>query len=378
MEGMARVRERLGAAEGVTEVRARADFMALEKEWDALADEVAPGQPFHRHAFIRVWLDNFAPGADVRVVLQRDAHGQLTAALPLVRQRSRLYGVPVRELSAAGNEHSCRFDLLAKDPGLAAPAILSHLLATRDWDVLRLVDVPERGAAWRLHASAEARGLPHGTWESLLSPTIFLASSWEEFQGRISSKFRANVRRRRRKLEERGAVTYERYTGGPELAARLEEGFALEASGWKGERGSAMGQSPQTRGFYTELAREAAARGELVLSFLRLDGRAVAFHFALARERRYFLLKPGYDETLGECSPGQLLMEEVLKDCTARGDLEFDFLGPDMSWKRDWTDTARRHTWLYIFREGAFGRALAATKFKVAPLAKEALASWKR
>lgn len=376
MEAVARRLEKRGA--GIEELRSRTAFMALEREWDELAEAVAPGQPFYRHAFIRVWLDNFAPRANVRVLVERDGAGQLTAVLPLVHRRTSFYGVPVQELAAAGNAHSCRFELLARDPSLAAPAMMSHLVAQKDWDLLRLIDVPERGAAWHLLESAQARGLPHGTWDSLLSPTIPLTDTWEAFQGTLSSKFRANLRRRRRKLEERGEVTFERFTRGPELLHKLEEGFALEASGWKGARGSAMGQDPATRGFYMELAREAAADGSLVLAFLRLNGRAVGFHFALARGGRYFLLKPGYDEALSECSPGQLLMEEVLKDCIARGFREFDFLGPDMVWKRDWTSAARQHTWLYVFRDGVRGRALHAAKFKLIPVAKETVAKWKR
>ncbi|HSP79034.1 MAG TPA: GNAT family N-acetyltransferase, partial [Myxococcaceae bacterium] len=194
----------------------------------------------------------------------------------------------------------------------------------------------------------------------------------------LSSRFKANCRRRRRKLEERGRVEVERVEGGLELEARLEEGFSLEASGWKGRRGTAMAQDGRTRGFYSELAREAGYAGRLALYFLRLDGRAVAFQYGLCHGGRYFLLKPGYDESLGECSPGQLLMEEVLRDCIARGLREFDFLGPDMVWKRDWTDRVRRHSWLYVFNDTAFGRALCAAKFRWGPRAREVVTRWTR
>jgi CelD/BcsL family acetyltransferase involved in cellulose biosynthesis len=173
-------------------------------------------------------------------------------------------------------------------------------------------------------------------------------------------------------------VTFQRVAGGLDLEGTLEEGLLLEQSGWKGQRGTAMAQDAKTRGFYTELARDAAYKGKLALYFLRLDGRAVAFQYGLEHAGRYFLLKPGYDEGLKECSPGQLLMEEVLADCLDRGLTEFDFLGPDMVWKRDWTDHVRRHTWLYVFNDTAFGRALCAAKFRWLPAAKEVVARWKR
>ncbi len=301
----------LDIAPRVQEVTDRAGFMALESEWNTLV-ETTSNELFYRHEFLRIWWDNFAPGARLRVLTLRDADGTLTAALPLWEERTALYGMPVRQLSALANSHSCRFDLVAREPDAAARAFLAHLRHTGGWDVLRLMDVPEGGAAWRLHAVAREAGLPVGEWESLVSPYIPLPASRDAYLGSLQSKFKANCRRRRRKLEEKGRVTFERVDGG------------LEHGG------------------------------------------------------RYFLLKPGYDESLRECSPGQLLMEEVVGACIDKGLHEFDFLGPDMVWKRDWTDKARRHTWLYVFNDSALGRALCSAKFRWGPAVKEVVARWKR
>lgn len=361
----------------VTEVNDRAEFAALEAEWNALVARTGE-QLFYRHEFIRVWIDNFAAGARLRILTARDPSGALVAALPLVEERVRIYGVKVRQLSAAANPHSCRFDLIAEDPERAAAALLDHLEADPSWDVLKLTDVPEGGRAFALLERAQKAGAPTGTWLSLQSPYIPLPETFEALAGRLQAKFKANVRRRRKKLEEKGKVTFEKVTSGAALDARLEEGFDLEQSGWKGHNGTAMGQHRSTRGFYTELARTAANLGALSLYYLRLDGRAVAFHYGLTFAGRYLLLKPGYDEALKECSPGQLLMEEVLKDLSGSGLQEFDFLGPDMVWKRDWTDRVRAHTWLFIFRRTWKGRLLRAAKFQWVPAVKEAVARWKR
>jgi CelD/BcsL family acetyltransferase involved in cellulose biosynthesis len=162
-------------------------------------------------------------------------------------------------------------------------------------------------------------------------------------------------------------VELERVARGEGLEARLEEGFELERRGWKGRRGTAIAQDRVVRGFYTALARTAAERGQLALHFLRLDGRAIAFHYALEHGGRYLLLKPAYDEGLRELSPGQLLTWEVFRSCIARGLTEFDFLGPDMPWKRDWASVTRRHTWLWIFRPTVAGRLAWAAKFRWVP-----------
>jgi CelD/BcsL family acetyltransferase involved in cellulose biosynthesis len=361
----------------VTEVHDRAQFARLEREWDALV--AATGAPvFLRHAFLRIWIDNFAPGRRLRVLVARDGAGELVAALPLMQERLFLCGVPVRALVSTANAHSCRFDALARDGAAAGRAFAAHLSADPGWDVLRMTDVPEGGNAWRVYEALRRAGHPVGTWESLQSPYVPLPRAWEQLAAGLRSKLKANLRRRRKKLAERGEVTFERCAGGIALDARLEEGFALEASGWKGARGTAMAQSPRTRGFYTELARWAQGEGLLSLLFLRAGGRAVAFHYALAGGGRCWLLKPAYDEALGECSPGQLLVEEALKDCIGRGLNEFDFLGPRMTWKEDWTDRVRVHTWLFAFRDSPLGRALREAKFRWIPAAREAVARWRR
>ena len=279
----------IALAPQVQVVTDRAGFMALEAEWNALVARTGDTL-FYRHEFLRVWLDNFAPGAALRVLTLRDGAGDLSAALPLLLERSSLYGAPVRQLVSAANPHSCRFDLIAQDPVQAAELFLAHLREDRSWDLLRLNDVPEQGAGWALHAAADRAGLATGSWESLQSPYFPLPDTSEAFQATLQSKFKANCRRRRKKLEEKGQVRFERYEGGVDLDAKLEEGFALEQSGWKGQRGTAMAQDVRTRGFYTELARESARSGRLTLYFLRLDDRPVAFHFGLTHAGRYLLL----------------------------------------------------------------------------------------
>jgi len=283
----------------------------------------------------------------------------------------------VRALCAMGNLHSCRFDLVAEDPLRAAPALLSRLLQERDWDLLQLADVPPCGHAHALADAATAAGLCAGRWDSVVSPFVRLPAHWEVFERGLGSKTRTALRRRRRSLAASGRVELERVTGGPRLQACLDEALALEAAGWKGRVGTAIRNDPATLGFYTGLAHAAAERGALALWMLRVDGRAIAFQYALAHRDRELLLKQGYDEAFRAFGPGQLLMEEVLRDGVQRGMVEFDLLGDDTPAKRTWTSQVRRHQWLFVFR-GMRGRLLHALKFGAAPRARRLLARLRR
>ena len=353
----------------VVEVVDREGFAALRPEWNALSRQT-DDQLFYRHEFVSAYFNHFATDERLRVLTLRE-DGALTAILPLVESRTTMYGLPVVMLASASNTHSCRFDLIAGDAQAAAQHFLDHLQADDRWDVIRLHDVPEGGKAWALIDLAQRRGLPTGAWESLQSPYITLPASYAELEATLRSDFRSNLRRRRRRLKELGEVVVERHSSPETLDERLREGFEVERSGWKGKAGTAIAQDPKTLGFYTEVARFAASEGALRLYFMRLNGKPIAFDYAISYGGRYSTHKAGYDESYHRCSPGQLLSEDSVRACIEEGLTEYDLLGDSIDAKLDWTRRVRRHAWLFTFRDSALGRALRAAKFAWARTAKE-------
>jgi len=360
----------------VSEVIGRSGFMALEEEWNDLV-EATCNEPFYRHEFIRTWIDNFAPGARLSILTGRNSNGRLVAAFPLMKVRGLACGIPARQTVSTANPHSCRFDIVAEDGAAAGESFFAYLSADKSWDMLRITDVPERGNAWHLYGAAEAAGFPVGAWESQRSPYLALPSSYDKLLEGMNSHFRSNLRRHRRRLEDMGDVTVERVTGGSDLQERLKECFVIEQKSWKGLKGTAILQDTQTHGFYTQLAHIAASRNYLSLFLLRLNGQAIAFHYGFTYGGIYSMPKIGYDESFEAGSPGLVLFEEIVKDCIGRGLKRCDFLGMDMSWKRDWSKQTRRHDWLFIYRDTRFGRALHAVKFNWLPAAKRLLHDWR-
>jgi len=354
----------------------RPDFLTMEKDWNALVETTAD-EPFYRHEFIRSWIDSFVPDARLKILTGHDRAGRLVAALPLVAGRGFLYGVPVRTLVSPTNVYSCRFDLIAADRRGAARTFFRTLAGDDSWDVIKITDVPAGGNAWDLYNAATDAGFPSGAWESQRSPFIPLPPSYDVLEARLSPKFKSNLRRRRRRLEERGTISVELVTGGDALEERLADCFALERSGWKGRQGTAAAQSALTRGFYTGLAHQAALGDYLSLFFLKVGGRPIAAQYGLTRRGVYSLLMTCYDEAFREYSPGHLLLEDVLRRCVTDGLSEFDFLGCVLGWKLEWNTLVRAHHWFYIFRDNRLGRTLHKAKFGWIPAAKERLKWWR-
>lgn len=356
----------------VEELRGREPFERLRSEWNALLARGPVDMPFVRHEWFSAWLDAFAPSAVPRVLVARGRGGEAAGMAPFLEERSR----GVVRLLAPANDHSCRFEwALGPDASGAIAALWAHLRDRMRWSVLVLRDVPREGpTSTVLEALARADRHLTGRWESMRSPRIALGGRPAE--ERASAKFRSNLRRRWRRLSEMGAVAVKRTDGG-DVEGALAELLALEASGWKGERGSAIALDPALVRFYSRMAHDAAARGGLAIRALLLDGRPVAVHLGLVHRGTFYLPKTAYDERLGAVSPGHLLQREVLAECEARDLAGFDFLGPDMEWKRDWAPDHATHDWLYVYRPSLAGRAMHTLKHRARPLVKEALAWWR-
>jgi CelD/BcsL family acetyltransferase involved in cellulose biosynthesis len=154
------------------------------------------------------------------------------------------------------------------------------------------------------------------------------------------------MERRGRKLAREHDVEVSAVTEPQRPDRELDEGAALEATGWKGQAGTAMLSSPQTAAFYREVTSSFHADGELRFSTLRVDGQLAAFDVALLHGLRYYLLKTTYDESLRRLAPGLALRRAVIERCF---ELELDaheFLGGSESWKLLFATGERvHHAW---------------------------------
>jgi hypothetical protein len=144
----------------------------------------------------------------------------------------------------------------------------------------------------------------------------------------LSARLRSDLRRARRRAEALGAVEVELSAS----ADALEEAFRVEAAGWKGRQGTALLDDPPRADFYRRYGRRAAVAGTLRVALLRIGDRPAAMQIAVERDGALWLLKIGYADEFARCSPGHLLLEQIV----GLG-LRVELLGTSASWTRAWT-----------------------------------------
>lgn len=317
----------------------------IEEEWADLAERTG-APPFLHPGWFEAWTAAFGDGPLEHVTV-RDK-GDLEAILPVERVRG--------GLRSPTNWHTPAFGPVAADDEARA-AVLRDLFERRCTSVeLNLLDESRDGLDEVAAAARDARrGVVSRTVAD--SPFIELEGTLEEYEGALSRNRRRGLRRQRRKLEQEGDLRFEVHDGSERLDSLLEDVFRLEASGWKGESGTAIASQPETRAFYTSIARWAAEQGWLRLVLLCLDDRPVACDYALEHEGTWYTLKAGYDEALRSFGPGAVLLWAELEHCYEQGVRRIDLLGEQDEFKASWTDRTSRRVWLRALRRTPAGLA---------------------
>lgn len=313
-------------------------------DWEDLADRVG-GSPFVRPGWIAAWWSAFGVG-HLQILAVR--HGdRLAAVLPLCQRGD--------VTSAVANEHSPEFAILAEDEAAADEVChgLIQLPGLRRISIGSLDAVGHSALALRSIASAAGWGILTSIQQR--SPYIALDRVPLSELQRGAHRVVADVRRRRRRLEEQGRLAFVVEDGRTRLEELLAEGFAIEGSGWKDARGTALRSRQATRLHYTSVARWAAQRGTLRLAFLRLDERAIAFQFALEDGGGYYFLKGGYATEYARFAPGKVLVNYALERAYLKGLRSYEFLGAAEPWKLEWTETVRERVLVEAFAPSPAG-----------------------
>jgi CelD/BcsL family acetyltransferase involved in cellulose biosynthesis len=133
----------------------------------------------------------------------------------------------------------------------------------------------------------------------------------------LSSSTRKKLRQHRRRLAEVGALTTTRHKTPAAVAVALEEFLALEAAGWKGRTRTAVASDPARADFVRAAFCGMAEAGHIDIAALRLAGKPIAMQVMLRAGGGIFTWKIAYDETLGDYSPGVLLVEDYTNDLLA-------------------------------------------------------------
>jgi len=305
------------------ELEPLAGFDALADDWSRLA--VATGTPFATAQWLQTWWLHNAGSDTMSLYACRDRRGRVAAILPLTLRSAG----PLTVMRFAGHGPSDELGPICA--AADRPAVARALLRAAD----------DAGADALLGEQLPA----DAGWDALLGARVlgtegnpvshFTAGGWDAQLRRWTPSVRRQLNRHTRKLERDHEVRIRVTQSSAELAHDLDLLFALHEARWSpGESAFATRDAALHRDF----AAVALAQGWLALSFLEVDGEAVAAVYNLRYAGHEHQYQQGRLAAWDAYSVGSIALLRSMRDACEAGMRAFRFLRGDERYKYVYAD----------------------------------------
>lgn len=282
---------------------------AQRARWAGLAQDAAESNAFYAPDMLGAALDHLESGS---VKLVEALKGEVLIGLLPVAVTPRHGRLPIACTANWMHDH-CFFGapILRKGQEMEAWRSFLEQLDAAPWapSFLHLQGLDAAGAnaaAIEALCVADRRGWReiHRYDRAMLRSTLAADAYWETH---VRAKKRKELRRLQKRLAELGTVETRQLAARTELPRWCADFLALEASGWKGQEGSALACRPSHAAFFRAACAAAFDGGRLHFLRIDLDGRAIAMLANFRHGEGAFSFKIAFDEELGRFSPGVLI-----------------------------------------------------------------------
>jgi CelD/BcsL family acetyltransferase involved in cellulose biosynthesis len=253
-----------------------------------------------------------------QIETENDGAARLIGLMPVVAM-SRAYKIPLPALVSGHPYGTLCTPLLDRDMAPDAAAQLLQAARNAGARALILREVALDGAAMKAFDEVlRQEDLRPRVLQSHLRASLDATRGAEELlREALGPKKLKELRRQRHRLAQYGAVRFEVACRPEAVAAALETFLRLEASGWKGKRGTALMQDDGDASFIRRAAPALAANSQCEIVTLHADIMPVAAAIVLRHQDRAFYFKLGIDERFAKFSPGVQLTLELTRHLCA-------------------------------------------------------------
>ena len=247
-----------------------------------------------------------------------DGARRLIGLMPVISM-ARAYKIPLPALVSAHPYGTLCTPPL--DRNMARQAATGLLRAARQAGARALIlrDISLDGATMKTLREVMLRdGLHPRVLQSQLRACLDATGEPEELlRDALGHKKLKELRRQRHRLAEHGAIHFDVARAREQVAAALEIFLKLEASGWKGKRGTALIQDDGDAAFVRRAAPALAETGQCEIVTLYAGDTPVAAGIVLRHHDRAFFFKLGIDERFAKFSPGVQLTLDLTRHLCA-------------------------------------------------------------
>jgi CelD/BcsL family acetyltransferase involved in cellulose biosynthesis len=182
---------------------------------------------------------------------------------------------------------------------------------------------PESKTLSHLVGTAKQRACEVSCATDDISIELDLPPTWEEYLDMLSGKQRHEVRRKLRRLAEKGDANYRTVEGGEAVDEVIDLFLTFFRESREDKRNFL---TPKKETFFRTLARAMSQEHILKIGILELDANPLAAVMGFHYSDTVYLYNSGYDPQYRTLSAGLLSKVLCIKDSIAQGRKKFDFL----------------------------------------------------
>jgi CelD/BcsL family acetyltransferase involved in cellulose biosynthesis len=328
----------------VRAIRTDDDLRALEPSWNRLAGE----QPFLSWDWLATWWSVYGlsrvggrPAKRCLYVLavrDEQAGDRLLGVLPLYLERTVSRGNLLR-LLGTGEVCTDHLSLVCepRNQQLVATVVAEFLAHSDDWDTLELhnIDANDPPIASLIAALSE-RGceVSHHSTDSCWQ--ISIPATWDDYLAAQSKSHRKQLRQAERRVLDSGRAVWHPVHDESEFSCAWNILVDLHQRRRKSLGEPGCFASRCFFDFHEQVARRLLGRRMLRLSWLELDGDAVAAEYHLAGRRTTYAYQGGVDPQRLDEEPGRLSMICCVQAALKEGHTTFDLLRGSEPYKAHW------------------------------------------
>lgn len=301
--------------------------------------------PFLSFEWISAWYEKLAESREI-YLLQAYQNERLIGILPLCLQTKSVFGFKFRQLGFLGEQigGADYLDLIAEDENKAEiwAKAFEFLSEEKDFDSINLENLAENSSTISiLEKLCEIdKSFRFKRITSSICPQIDLTSGWESVLS--ASKRKDNFKRRLKKLEKMQGFEFRSITEKSEISAAFERFAFLHEKRWEKDGGSEATGLPQLMKFHRAVVEDLAEKKLVRFDEIWVEGECRASVYGLDNGETFYYYNAGYDLDWANYSVGMVLIGLSIKTAIARGNVLYDFLRGEETYKFDWSNAQEK------------------------------------
>ena len=321
---------------------------------DNLAEEWSSLEPnscwaiYSRRGWFMAWWKTFGHRARLIIVTAR-ANGKLVGILPICQRRTDKHGLffhIAEPLSGAQADYQCPIVKSGWEE-VALPAMFEKV-----WDAIGhsgtfiWPNLPIENAAVSTIRDLIKRNNLLSIERKEVCPRFVFEKDYNSMEKLWSQNHRTDVRRRRRRLNEKGMVRLWVATTKDEIKQILPEFFQVHDSKWHSQGLPGKFDSPLIQRYHYNMVDYLWDKG-LHFSTLKCNGKHISYHFGFLSGGWLLWYKPTYRIEYQNFSPSKVHVSYLIEEGIKAGWKGFDFLLGDEPYKNKWA-TQKMETTSFI------------------------------